>query len=137
MIITSDDIEGIQELKLFLTQLFEMKDLGFISYFLSFKITLSSYGYYFSQAKYASEFLIRADITDNKIVDTPIENNVKLCDTEGVLLPNATLYIQLVGGIVYLTVTRPDISYAVHLVSFHGCSSFDSFCCGSSYLALY
>uniref|UniRef100_A0A2N9HNF3 Uncharacterized protein n=1 Tax=Fagus sylvatica TaxID=28930 RepID=A0A2N9HNF3_FAGSY len=56
-------------------------------------------------------------ITDSKIVDTPIEYNNRLNTHDGEPLPDATLYRQLVGSLVYLTVTRSNISYAVHIVS--------------------
>ena len=57
MIITSDDLSGIQELKDFLSQQFEMKDLGHLSYFLGLEITHSTDDIYITQAKYASELL--------------------------------------------------------------------------------
>uniref|UniRef100_A0A2N9EYP1 Uncharacterized protein n=1 Tax=Fagus sylvatica TaxID=28930 RepID=A0A2N9EYP1_FAGSY len=55
--------------------------------------------------------------TAKDIADTPIEYNNRLNTHDGEPLPDATLYRQLVGSLVYLTVTRPDISYAVHIVS--------------------
>ncbi|XP_059436269.1 protoporphyrinogen oxidase 1, chloroplastic-like [Corylus avellana] len=67
-------------------------------------------------AKYASDLLSRAGLTNCKIVDSPLETNVKLRATDGELLSNATLYRQLVGSLIYLTVTGPDLDYAVHLV---------------------
>ena len=57
MIITGDDLNGIQELKDFLSQQFEIKDLGHLSYFLGIEITLSIDGLYITQVKYASELL--------------------------------------------------------------------------------
>jgi len=75
MIITSDDSSGIQELKDFLSQEFEMKNLRHLSYFLGLEITHSIEGLYFTQAKYAFELLSRARLTNNKIVDTPVELN--------------------------------------------------------------
>ena len=57
MIITGDDLNGIQKLKDFLSQQFEMKDLGHLSYFLGLKITHSIDRLYITQAKYASELL--------------------------------------------------------------------------------
>jgi len=57
MIITGDDLSGIQELKGFLSQQFEMKDLGHLSYFLGLEITHSTDGLYITQAKYAFELL--------------------------------------------------------------------------------
>ena len=56
-IIISDDLSGIQELKDFLSQQFEMKDLGHLNYFLCLDITHSIDELYITQAKYASELL--------------------------------------------------------------------------------
>ena len=120
MIITGDDLSGIQELKDFLSQQFEMKDLGHLSYFLGFEITHSTDGFYITQANYASELLSRAGLTDSKTVDTsvkPVELNAHLTPSEGKPLSNLSLYRCLVGSLVYLTVTRPDIFYAVYQVS--------------------
>ena len=117
MIITGDDLSGIQELKDFLNQQFEMKDLGHLSYFLGFEITHSTNGFYITQAKYASDILSRVGLTDSKTVDTPVELNVHLTPSGGKPLSNHSLYRRLVGNLVYLTVTRPDISYAIHQVS--------------------
>ena len=57
MIITGDDLNGIQELKNFLSQQFEMKDLGHLRYFLGLEITHSTDGLYITQVKYAFELL--------------------------------------------------------------------------------
>ena len=114
MIITGDDFSGIQELKVFLSRQFEMKDLGHLSYFLGLEITHSTDGLYITQAKYASKLLSRAGLTDSKIVDTLVELNAHLTPTGGKPLSNPSFYRRLVGSLVYLTVTRPDISYVVH-----------------------
>ena len=117
IIITGDDLSGIQELKNFFSQQFEMKDLRHFSYFLGLEITYSTNGLYITQAKYASELLSRARLTDSKTVDTLVKLNAHLTPTEGKPLSNPSLYKRLVGSLVYLTVTRPDISYVVHQVS--------------------
>ena len=117
MIITGDDMQGIQDLKLFLGSQFEMKDLGPLNYFLGIEVSSSADGYYLTQAKYTSDLISRANITDSKIVDTPIEYNRRLNSHDGESLSDATLYRQLVGSLIYLTVTRPDISYVIHIVS--------------------
>ncbi|WKA04854.1 hypothetical protein VitviT2T_022853 [Vitis vinifera] len=116
MIITGNDLSGIQELKDFLSQQFEMKDLGHLSYFLGLEITHSTDGLYITQAKYASDLLSQAGLTDSKNVDTLVELNAHLTPSRGKPLSNPSLYRRLVGSLVYLTVTRPDISYAVHQV---------------------
>jgi len=117
MIITGDDSIGIEELKQFLCQHFEMKDLGPLSYFLGLEVLSSSGGLFLSQAKYASDLVSRAGLTDCKLEHTPLEPNVRFTPQDCNLLNDATLYQQLVGSLIYLTVTRPDISYIVHLVS--------------------
>ena len=91
-----------------------MKELGHLSYFLGLEITHSTDGIYITQAKYAFELLSRTRLTDSKTVDTPVELNAHLTLSGGKLLSNPSLYRRLVGSLVYLTVTCPDISYAVH-----------------------
>ena len=100
-----------------------MKDLGHISYFLGLEITHSTDGLYITQANYASELLSRVGLTDSKIVDTPVEPvepvelNAHLTPLGGKPLSNLSLYRCLVGSLIYLTVTRPDIFYIVYQVS--------------------
>ena len=52
-----------------------------------------------------------------KLISTPMEPNAKMCAHEGKDLEDATMYRQLVGSLIYLTLTRPDISYAVGVMS--------------------
>ena len=75
MIITGDDMQGIQDLKHFLGRQFEMKDLGPFNYFLGLEVSSSADGYYLTQAKYTYDLISQASITDSKIVDTLIEYN--------------------------------------------------------------
>ena len=118
MIITGDDdMQSIHDLKYFLDRQFEMKDLGPLNYFLSLEVSSFADGYYLNQAKYTSDLISRASITDSKIVDTPIEYNRCLNSHDGKSLSDATLYRQLVESLIYLTATRLDISYAVYVVS--------------------
>ena len=117
MIITRDDHSGISDFKLFLHQQFEMKDLGHLSYFLSLNVSSDSIGYYLSQAKYVSDLLSRAGLTDTKVVSTPLEMNARLTPLDDTPLSDATLYRHLVGSLVYLIVTHPDTAHVVHLVS--------------------
>ena len=94
-----------------------MKDLGHLSYFLGLEITHSTDELYITLTKYASELLSRAGLTYGRTVDTTVKLNTHLTPTEGKPLFNPSLYRRLVGSLVYLTVTRPDISYVVHQVS--------------------
>ncbi|GMP59361.1 hypothetical protein CsSME_00022664 [Camellia sinensis var. sinensis] len=117
MIISGSDSSAISEVKQHLFHTFEMKDLGSLRYFLDIEVAYSSKGYFLSQAKYSNEFIHRVGLTDTKISDTLIELIVKLNSTDGVSLDDPTLYRELVGYLVYLTVTHPSLAYAVHVIS--------------------
>lgn len=114
MIITFDDLSGIQELKDFLNQQFEMKYLDHLNYFLSSDITFSANGFYLTQAKYVSNLLSQVGLTDSNIANTLIEPHAHLIPSCGKLLSDFTLYRQLVGNLVYLTSAYLDTAYVVH-----------------------
>ncbi|CAA0837976.1 cysteine-rich RLK (RECEPTOR-like protein kinase) 8, partial [Striga hermonthica] len=116
-IITGDDVSGIFDLQNYLRQHFEMKSLGRLRYFLGLEIYDSSDGFYLSQAKYASDLLARAGLTDCQTASTPLDYDIRLTPLDGSLLEDPTLYRQLVGSLIYLTVTWPDIAHVVHIVS--------------------
>lgn len=70
----------------------------------------------FSQHKYASDILILAAFSDFKIVDTPLELDVKLQPTDDAPFNDPTCHREIGGCFVYLTISRPDITY-IHLLS--------------------
>ncbi|KAJ9562057.1 hypothetical protein OSB04_007217 [Centaurea solstitialis] len=117
MIITGDDYDGIESLKQELAHRFAMKDLGTLRYFLGIEVAQSKKGYLLSQTKYISDLFERARLSDKKTVNTPLETNVHYTPTDGVPLSDPSLYRTIVGSLVYLTVTCPDIAHAVHVVS--------------------
>ncbi|XP_047320449.1 uncharacterized mitochondrial protein AtMg00810-like [Impatiens glandulifera] len=94
-----------------------MKDVGHLSYFLGLEIAFDKSSYYLSQTKYATDLISRAGITDTKVVNTPFNSTEHLAATDGTPLSDETLYRQLVGSLIYLTITRPNIAYVVHIVS--------------------
>jgi hypothetical protein len=115
MIITCDDHEYIAFVKAHLSDQFLMSDLGPLWYFFVIKIsTLEEF--FLSQEKYIQDLLDRASLTDHRTAETPMELNVHLMAT-GEPLEDSTHYHHIVGSLVYLGVTRPDISYFVHILS--------------------
>jgi len=117
MIITGDDSKYIAFVKARLREQFLMSDLGPLRYFLGIEISSTSEGFFISQEKYIQDLLSRAALSDDRTVVTPMELNVQLRATDGDPLADPTRYRHLVGSLVYLAVTRPDISYPVHILS--------------------
>jgi hypothetical protein len=117
MIITDDDPEYIVFVKTCLSDQFFMSDLGPLRYFLRIEISSTPERFFLSQEKYIQDLLDRASLTDHRIVETPMELNVHLTPTDGEPLEDPTRYRHIVGSLVYLGVTRPDISYSVHILS--------------------
>ncbi|KAM0055171.1 putative RNA-directed DNA polymerase [Helianthus debilis subsp. tardiflorus] len=117
MIITGNDEEEIKKLKKSLFTEFEMKDLGRLKYFLGIEVLRSQQGIFICQKKYIIDLLAEIGMIDCKPVDTPIMTNQKLCIEEGKNLADKEQYQRLVGKLIYLSHTRPDIAYAVGVVS--------------------
>jgi len=120
IIITGDDSKGIQEVKQHLDTVFQTKDLGPLRYFLGLEIVRRPDGLVISQRKYCLDLLHDAGHSGCKPINTPMDVNHKLCakaSDSDLLLGNPEYYRRLVGKLIYLTVTRPDISFAVGIVS--------------------
>jgi hypothetical protein len=116
LIVTGSTSSIIASIKIALHDRFSMTDLGLLHYFLRIEITQSSSGISLVQPKYALDLLACFHMVDCKPALTPFLSRVKLevkCSTP---LVDATLYHQLVGSLIYLTHTHPDISFAVGIV---------------------
>lgn len=117
MIITGDDSRFINLVKKRLSDQFLMSDLGPLRYFLGIEFSSTSSGFYLSQEKYIQDLLARSGLTDKRVVDTPMELGIHLRPNDGEPLQDPTRYRHLVGSLVYLGVTRPNISHSVHILS--------------------
>jgi hypothetical protein len=93
-----------------------MSDLSHLRYFLRIEI-FTPEGFFLSQEKYIQNLLDRASLTDHRMAETPMKLNVHLTPTDDEPLEDPTRYRHIVGSLVYLSVTRPDISYYVHILS--------------------
>ncbi|XP_059599347.1 uncharacterized mitochondrial protein AtMg00810-like [Vitis vinifera] len=117
IVVTGFDSALLGQLKTHLSESFHMKDLGSLTYFLGLEVHHSLSGISLNQHKYASDLVAIASLQGATSIDTPMELNVKLRKEEGDLLVDPSLYKKLVGSLVYLTITRPDISFVVQQVS--------------------
>ncbi|CAL8165838.1 unnamed protein product [Prunus armeniaca] len=107
----SNNMGEIHKLKPFLHKKFAIKDLGSFKYFLRIEIASSSKGLFLNQCKYVLDLLQETGMLDTKPFITPIDCKAKL-GLDGELLADASYYLRLVGRLIYLTVTCPDICYA-------------------------
>jgi hypothetical protein len=117
MLITGDDPEHISQVKQHLSEQFKMFDLGPLGYFLGIEVLQSTKGYYLSQYKYIQYLIARSSLTDKRTTATPIDIHLQLCLNDGSPLQDPSRYRHIVGNLVYLTITRPDIAHVVHILS--------------------
>lgn len=107
----------IQNLKVFLDNTFIIKDLGSLGYFLCIEAHMSDDGLSLCQRKYALDILAEADFLSAKPVNTPMTPGHCLSKEGGQKLDDVSSYRRLIGRLLYLTATRPDIAYAVQQVN--------------------
>ena len=88
-----------------------------LKYFLRIEIDQSNSGVVMSQRKYVLDILEETGMLDCKPIDTPTDPNVKLVPGQGEPLRNPGGYRRLVGRLNYLTISRPDISFPMSVVS--------------------
>lgn len=94
-----------------------MKDLGHLNYFLDIKSHFSNAILFLSQHQYVEDLLQRFDMVESKHVLTLIPSKQQLSVYDGELQAEPTVYMQEVRALQYATMTRPDISFVVNLVS--------------------
>ena len=117
MIIIGNDSTCVAKLKQVLDQKFGIKDLGSLKYFLGLEIVRGAKGININQRKYALNVLKEVGMIGCKPAKTPMEQQLKLSKCDGELLKDAGQYRRLIGKLMYLTLSRPNITHAVHRIS--------------------
>ncbi|XP_073260909.1 uncharacterized protein [Populus alba] len=118
VLIASNDLTALTIVKNYLLRIFPIKDLGHLKYFLGIEVARSTKGIVLCQRKYALDILMDSGFSGAKPVTFPMESTLKLSthDTSPPL-PNPASYHRLIGRLLYLTLTRPDLSYAIQTLS--------------------
>ncbi|RDX91387.1 Copia protein, partial [Mucuna pruriens] len=114
--IRNDDTK-ISQLKQYLFSHFQSKDLGHLKYFLGIEVAQSKEDIVISKRKYALDNLQSTSMSNCRPVNSPTDPNWKLMVKDGEPHSDPGRYRRLVGKLIYLTITRPDISFAVEVVS--------------------
>ncbi|KAM1669642.1 hypothetical protein ACFX2K_043717 [Malus domestica] len=96
---------------------FKMTDLGNMSYFLGIEVLQKTDGIFVNQRKYAQEVLERFYMDQCNPVHNPMVPGFKLMKDEGGVRVDSTPYKQMVGSLMHLTTTRPDMMFVVSLIS--------------------
>jgi len=117
IVLTGNNPAATVHFKNYLHTCFSIKDLGILKYFLGIEAARSPQGLFLCQRKYALEIIAECGLLGAKPVAFPMEENHKLALAQGPLLPDPTRYRRLIGRLIYLTITRPDLTYAVHILS--------------------
>ncbi|KAL0345270.1 UNVERIFIED_CONTAM: Retrovirus-related Pol polyprotein from transposon RE2 [Sesamum radiatum] len=117
ILIAGESAADIQDIKTYLHNLFTIKDLGVAKYYLGLEIARSTEGIAVTQTKYVKDLLLDTGMTQSKPASTPLPAGIKFTSEAGHLLPNPESYRRLIGRILYLGFTRPDISHAAQQLS--------------------
>lgn len=117
LIFAGNDEVLLEEFKQSMKQEIEMVDLGLMRFFFGVEVHQSHSRIHLCQKKYAQQVLERFKMADCNPVKNPIVPGAKLSKESAGEEVDATLYKQLVGCVMYLTVTRPDMMYVVCLIS--------------------
>ena len=102
-----------------LRQAFAIKDLGALHFFLGVQVRRDDDGFLLNQAQYTEDILERAGMANCKPASTPVEAKPKLSAADGKPAEDGSFYRSITGALQCLTLTRPNIAYAVNQTCLH------------------
>jgi hypothetical protein len=124
LLVTGSNKTQIEEFKAEMFDVFEMTDLGLMSYFLGMEVKQSNDGIFICQHKYAKEIVKKFHMESCKSTSTPMNLKEKFSKNDGTNKADEGQYRNLIGCVMYLTATRSDIAFSVSLLSrFMHCAS--------------
>lgn len=118
MVLAGNSTSLLTQVKEFLSTQFKIKDLGTLKYFLGLELARSIAGIYLNQRKYTLDLLKDVGLSSCTASLLPMEQNHHLLQPDdSTTIPDISLYRRIIGRLIYLTISRPDISYSVHVLS--------------------
>ncbi|GKD43660.1 uncharacterized mitochondrial protein-like protein [Tanacetum coccineum] len=94
-------------------KIFQMSSIGELTFFLGLKVKQKDDGIFISQDRYMADILKKFDFVTMKTSSTPIETNKALIKDEEAKDVDAYLYRSMIGSLMYLTASRPNIMFAI------------------------
>ena len=116
MILTGNDPIMVERLLASLSKEFRMKDMGSLSYFLGIQVKHTSTGLFLNQERYATDLLENAGMLDCAPMPTPLPLQLDRVPHQDEMFSDPTYFRSLAGKLQYLTLTRPDLQFAINLV---------------------
>ncbi|XP_019095657.1 PREDICTED: uncharacterized protein LOC109130515 [Camelina sativa] len=119
LIITGNNVQLINTFKENMKSEFEMTDLGLLNYFLGMEVNQDDRGIFLSQEKYANKLIDKFGLKESKSVSTPLtpQEKRKGGEDEDKEFGDPSKYRSIVGGLLYLCASRPDVMYASSYIS--------------------
>ncbi|KAH9687461.1 retrovirus-related pol polyprotein from transposon RE1 [Citrus sinensis] len=114
LLITCNSMTLIRHVITALSHKFSIKDLGPLNFFLGVEVIPTSNGLFLSQQKYIRDLLARFNMESIKETTTPLSSTTHLILNDGSPPVDAFRYHSLIEGMQYLSLTRPDVSYAIN-----------------------
>ena len=114
IIITGSSPSQIDSLANKLHATFAIRDLGRLHYFLGIEVTYSPNQLHLCQQRYITDILASSKLLDSKPTPTPGSVTKPISKFDGIPLDDPSEYRRLIGSLQYVTMTRPDISFAVN-----------------------
>jgi hypothetical protein len=117
IILAGNSLSEFNIIKNVLHQAFKIKDLGTLKYFLGLEVAHSHTGISLCQRKYCLDLLKDSGLLGSKPVSTPSDPSVKLYNDTSSPLTDISSYRRLIGRLIYLNTTRPDITFITQQLS--------------------
>jgi len=113
ILLTGSDSVALTEIKKYLKRHFVTKDMGKPRYFLGIEVAYQKHGLLLSQRKYTLNLLEETGMSGCKPASTLMETNMNLWCDNSHLLDDPRQFRRLIEKLIYLTVIKPDITFAV------------------------
>ncbi|GAA0141522.1 transmembrane signal receptor [Lithospermum erythrorhizon] len=117
LIVAGNDSLPVSAFKAYSGRCFHMKDLGVLKYFLCIEVARNSEGIFLSQHKYTLDIVVEAGLLGCKPAAFPMEQYHTLAFAKGAEVSDPEQYRRLVGRLIYLAFTHPDLAYSVHILA--------------------
>lgn len=117
LFVTGSNTRLVEKFKKEMIQVFEMADLGLMTFFLGMEIRQGEHEVFICQKKYVNEILKKFKLDECKEMNTLMNQKGKLCKEDGTEKIDQAYFKSMVGCLMYLTTTRPDILNGVSILS--------------------